>query len=78
MLFRLFPYWKGFKMFVFKNRGNALDDTTDTEHNILLLDFGLLFSRVYLLLAEMEIFGDQGVNIVQSTHYNILHLELIF
>jgi hypothetical protein len=70
-------------MFVLKNRGNALekrilDDATDTEHDILLLHFGLLFSQVYLLLVEVEAFGDQGVNIVQSTHYNLLHLELIF
>jgi hypothetical protein len=60
-------------MFVFKNRYNALekrilDDAADTEQNILLLDFELLFSQVYLLLVEMEAFGDQGVNIVQSTH----------
>jgi hypothetical protein len=70
-------------MFVFKNRCNALekrmlDDAADTEPGILLLDFELLFSQVYLLLAEMEAFGAQGVNIVQSTHYNLLHLELIF
>jgi hypothetical protein len=70
-------------MFVFKNRGNAvekrvLDDATDTGHDILLLNFGLLFSQVYLLLVEMEAFGEQGVNIVQSTYYNLLHFELIF
>jgi hypothetical protein len=70
-------------MFVFKNHVNApekriLDDATDTEYDILLLDFGLLFSQVYLLLVEMEAFGDQGVNIVQSTHNNLLHFELIF
>jgi hypothetical protein len=46
-------------MFVFKNRCSALekrilDDAADTEHNILLLDFELLFSQVYLLLVEME------------------------
>lgn len=63
---------------MFKNRWNALDDATDTEHDILLLDFGLLFLQVYFLLAEIEAFGDQGVNIVQSTHYNLLHLELVF
>ena len=83
MLFRLFPCWKVFKMCVFKNRGSALekrilDDATDAEHDILLLDFGLLFSQVYLLLVEMEAFGDQGVNIVLSTLYNLLQLELIF
>ena len=70
-------------MCVFKNRGSALekrilDDATDAEHDILLLDFGLLFSQVYLLLVEMEAFGDQGVNIVLSTLYNLLQLELIF
>jgi len=70
-------------MFVFKNRCNApdkriLDDAADTEHDILLLDFELLFLQVYLLLVEMEAFGDQGVNIAQSTNYNLLHLELIF
>jgi hypothetical protein len=70
-------------MFVLKNRGSALekivlDDATDTEHDILLLDFGLLFSQVCFLLGKMEAFGDQGVNTVQSTHYNLLHLELIF
>jgi len=70
-------------MFVFKNRGRALekrvlDDATDAEHDILLLDFGLLFSQVYRLLVEMEAFGDQGLYTVQSTHYNLLHLELMF
>jgi len=70
-------------MSVFKNRGSALekrvlDDATGTEHDILLLDFGLLFSPVYLLRVEMEAFGDQGVNTVHSTHYNLLHLEQIF
>ena len=68
-------------MSVFKNHGNALDkrildDATDTEHDILLLDCEQLFSRVYLLLVEMEAFGDLGVNTVQSTCYNLLHLEL--
>jgi hypothetical protein len=55
-----------------------LDDATVTERDVLLLDFGLLFSQVYLLLLEMEAFGDQGVNIVRSTHYNLRHLQLIF